>query len=128
MTTLIAAAAVGLFAAGAMIGIIGVVSVAIRREERNLTLTSAATGNISQAGRWLNGVYVRAPLRTAAADRVTAAPLPPGPYPGFGRGQGRSAVQQRPAAKAACDVAGLADGRVGGAGVAPMAEALAMVE
>jgi hypothetical protein len=88
MTAMIAAAAVGLFAAGAMIGIITVVSVAIRREERNLTLTRAATGNISRAGRWLNGVYVRVPLRTAPADRVSAAPLTLDPYPGFRRGQG----------------------------------------
>jgi hypothetical protein len=42
MAALIALAALGLFAAGATAGIIGVVSVAIRWEEKNLTLTSAA--------------------------------------------------------------------------------------
>jgi hypothetical protein len=72
MATLIALAAIGLFVAGVIAGIIGVVSVAIRREERNLTLTSEALDNVTRAGRWPNGVYVRAPRRTAAADRQTA--------------------------------------------------------
>jgi protein-S-isoprenylcysteine O-methyltransferase Ste14 len=71
MAALIALAAVSLFAAGVIAGIIGVVSVAIRREERNLTLTSEATDHVTRAGRWLNGLYVRAPRRAAAADRET---------------------------------------------------------
>ena len=50
-------AAIGLFVAG----VIGVVSVAIRREEKNLTLTSEVTDPATRAGRQLNGVYVRAP-------------------------------------------------------------------
>jgi hypothetical protein len=66
------AAAIGVFAAGIAAGIIGVVSVAIRREERNLTLTSGPTSYVTWAGRWLNGVYVRTPRRTPAADRTTA--------------------------------------------------------
>ena len=37
MAALIALAAVGLFAAGATVGIIGVVCMAIRQEDRNLT-------------------------------------------------------------------------------------------
>jgi hypothetical protein len=56
MAALIALAAIGLFATGVITGIIGVVSVAIRREERNFTLTSEAPGNVTRAGRWLNGV------------------------------------------------------------------------
>jgi hypothetical protein len=71
MAALIALAAVGLFAAGATAGIIGVVCVAIRREEKNLTLTSQATDHVTRAGRWLNGVGVRAPHRSAAAGRGT---------------------------------------------------------
>jgi hypothetical protein len=71
MAVLIAVAALGLFAAGAIAGIIAVVSLAIRREERNLTLTSAAPDNVTRAGRLLNGVHVRAP-RHAAADREAA--------------------------------------------------------
>ena len=61
MTTLIASAALCLFVAGACTGIIGVVSLAIRREEKNLTLTSEAISHLTRAGRWLNGVGVRAP-------------------------------------------------------------------
>jgi hypothetical protein len=71
MAALIALAAIGMFAAGAFAGIIGVVSIAIRREERNFTLTSEATDTVTRAGRWLNGVYVRLPRRTAATDRET---------------------------------------------------------
>jgi hypothetical protein len=68
MTALIALTAVSVFAAG----IIGVVSLAIRREEKNLTLTGEAPGHLTQAGRWLNGLHVRAPRRTPAADREAA--------------------------------------------------------
>jgi hypothetical protein len=71
MAVLIALAAVGLGAAGVSAGLVGIVSVAIRREEKNLTLTSLATGKVVRLGRRLNGVYVRVPRRTAAADRQT---------------------------------------------------------
>jgi hypothetical protein len=71
MAALIALAAIGVFAAGIFAGVIAVVSVAIRREERKFTLTSQAPDNVTRAGRLLNGVYVRAPHRTAAADRQT---------------------------------------------------------
>ena len=64
MAPLIALSAIGLFAAGVTAGIVGVASVAIRREEKNLTLTSAATDPVTWAGRWVNGVYVRAPRRS----------------------------------------------------------------
>ena len=59
MSALIPFAAVGLFSGGATAGIIGVVTVAIRREEKNLTLTSGAPDHVTRAGRWLNGVGVR---------------------------------------------------------------------
>ena len=71
MAALIALVAIGLFASGAIAGIVGVVSVAIRREERKITLTSQAPDNVTRAGRLLNGVYVRALHRTAAADPQT---------------------------------------------------------
>ena len=71
MAALIALVASGLFASGVIAGIVGVVSVAIRREERKFTLTSRAPDNVTRAGRLLNGVYVRAPRRTAAAGRQT---------------------------------------------------------
>ena len=70
MAALIALAAIGLLATGAIAGLVGVVSAAIRREERNLTLTSEATGAMTRVGRRLNGVYVRAP-GDAAARRMT---------------------------------------------------------
>ena len=73
MAALIALVASGLFASGAIAGIVGVVSVAIRREERKFTLTSQAPGNVTRAVRLLNGVYVRAPHRIAAADRQTTS-------------------------------------------------------
>jgi len=72
MAALIALAAIAVFAAGIFAGVIGVATVAIRREERNLTLTSGPTGYVTWAGRWLNGVYVRTPRRAPAADRTTA--------------------------------------------------------
>ena len=56
MAALIALAAICLFAAGALAGITGVVAVAIRREDRNLTLTSQAPGTVTRAGRRLNRV------------------------------------------------------------------------
>ena len=71
MAVLIVLAAVGLGAAGVSACLVGMVSVAIRREEKNLTLTSAATGKVVRLGRWLNGVYVRVPRHIAAADRQT---------------------------------------------------------
>jgi hypothetical protein len=67
MTIQIALAAFAVFAAGVTTGIIGVVTVAIRREERNLTLTSKAPDSVTRAGRWVNGVYVRCPR--SAPDR-----------------------------------------------------------
>ncbi len=68
MTTLIAIMAIGLPAAGAIAAILGGVSVAIHREEKNLTLTSEPTDTLTQVARRLNGVYVRA----AAPDRQAA--------------------------------------------------------
>jgi hypothetical protein len=55
MAAPIALAVICLFAAGAVAGITGVVAVAIRREDRNLTLTSQAPGTVTRAGRRLTG-------------------------------------------------------------------------
>lgn len=68
MAALIALAAIGLPIAGAIVASIGMVSVAIRREEKNLTLTIEAPDHLTRAGRWLNGVHVRMPRSTADAD------------------------------------------------------------
>ena len=66
MNALILFAAAGLFAAGATAGIVSVATLAIRREEKYLTLTGAAPDRLTRAGRWLNGVGVRAPCRPDA--------------------------------------------------------------
>jgi hypothetical protein len=73
MAALIALAALAVFAAGVTTGIVGVVTVAIRREETSLTLTSEPPDHITRAGRRLNGVYVRAPRRTAADPQAAHA-------------------------------------------------------
>lgn len=78
MAALLALLAICLFAAGAAAGIIGVVALAIRREERNLTLTSAAPGQVASAGRWLNGLYVRAPAAPPPATGTRRWPSPRG--------------------------------------------------
>jgi hypothetical protein len=72
MAALIALAALGVFAAGILADVIAVVTLAIHREERNLTLTSGPTDIVTRAGRWLNGVHVRATRRTPAAGKTTA--------------------------------------------------------
>jgi hypothetical protein len=46
---------------GAALGIVAVIAVGIRREERNLSLTSDTTGRIARGTRRLNGVYTRDP-------------------------------------------------------------------
>jgi nitrate reductase gamma subunit len=72
MAALIALAAICLSAAGVVAAIIGMVAVAIRREDRNLTLTSEAPDTVTRVGRWLTGLYVRAPSRSATGDREKA--------------------------------------------------------
>jgi hypothetical protein len=72
MAALIALTAICLFAVGVGTATIGVAALAIRREERNLTLTSAAPDNVTRAGRWPTGLYVRAPRPTPTGDRENA--------------------------------------------------------
>jgi hypothetical protein len=73
VAVLIALAAMSLFAVGAAAGILGVVSVAIRREERNFSLTGEAPDPVTRAGRWLNGLHVRSPHRTPADPETAPA-------------------------------------------------------
>ena len=79
MAALIAFAAIGLFGAGVTTGILGVVTVAIRREEKNHTLTSEAAGKVTRAGRWLNGVGV---LAAAGSPRCRPQRCRRQPWPG----------------------------------------------
>jgi hypothetical protein len=74
VTALIALAALAVFTAGVTTGILGVLTVATRREETSLTLTRDAPGHLTQTARRLNGAYARAPRRTSAAHR-RAAPI-----------------------------------------------------
>lgn len=67
MATLIVLAVIGVFIAGVIFSSIGMVSIAIRREEKNLALTIEASDHLTRAGRWLNGVHVRMPRSTADA-------------------------------------------------------------
>ena len=65
MATLIAVAAIGAFISGLIAAGIGIVSVAIRHEEKNRTLIRGVPGQLTGAARRLNGVYVRAPGQPA---------------------------------------------------------------
>jgi hypothetical protein len=55
------------FITGVVAGVIGVISVAVHRTERNHTLTLPAADPVTQTGRWLNGVYVRTPVSAPAS-------------------------------------------------------------
>lgn len=68
MAALIALTAICLFTTGVLTGIIGVVAVAIRREDRNPTLASHAPDPTTRAGRRLTGLHVRGPSRTTTSD------------------------------------------------------------
>jgi len=50
-----------IFISGAVTGVIGLVSLAVHREERNHTLTGPPPGYMARAARRLNGVHVRIP-------------------------------------------------------------------
>lgn len=70
MVALIAVAAICLFAAGALAGITGIAAVAIRREDRNVTLTSQAPDTVTRAGRWLTGLHVRTHSAATSTPRA----------------------------------------------------------
>jgi hypothetical protein len=77
MAAVIALAAICLVAVGALAGITGMVAVAIRREDRNLTLTSQAPGTVTRAGRRLTGLHVRTtPVAGRSAGLARAAGRP----------------------------------------------------
>jgi hypothetical protein len=68
MAEAIIAIAAAIFVAGVAVGVIVLVSVGIRREERDflrtgrVSLTRQAPGRVSHGARSLNGVYVRQPV------------------------------------------------------------------
>ncbi|HWG60721.1 MAG TPA: hypothetical protein VG253_03315 [Streptosporangiaceae bacterium] len=72
MATAIIVIALVIFAAGAVAGVVAVVSAGIRREERDFSLTRQAPTQMSQGARRLTGLYVR--QRTDTVE-------PPAPRP-----------------------------------------------
>ena len=54
------------FITGVAAGVIGVITMAVHRTERNHALTLPAADPITQTGRWFHGVYVRAPVSARA--------------------------------------------------------------
>ncbi|MGE5292887.1 MAG: hypothetical protein ACM3ML_38015 [Micromonosporaceae bacterium] len=67
MALVVALVAVAIFAFGMVAGIIGVVAVAVRREEQAHSMTGKASDPVTRAGRWLTGLSVRG-LAPAAVD------------------------------------------------------------
>lgn len=57
MAVPITCAAISVFAAAASAGLISVVSAAIRKEDKNLTLTRQAPDNLTRIGRRLTGAH-----------------------------------------------------------------------
>jgi len=57
MAVPIALAAISLVAAAASAGLIGMVSVAIRKKDKNLTLTRQAPDTLTRVGRRLTGAH-----------------------------------------------------------------------
>ena len=47
---------IALFLGGIAVGVIGVVAVSVRREDRHYSLGGDAPDRVSQSARWLNGV------------------------------------------------------------------------
>jgi hypothetical protein len=58
MTVLITLTAISLFVVAGLAGLTGVVSVAIRKEDKNLTLATTAPGTLTRVARWLTGLHV----------------------------------------------------------------------
>jgi hypothetical protein len=61
MAVPIALAAISLLAAAVSAALIGVISVAIRTEDKNHTLTSQPTGTLTRVARRLTGLHVSRP-------------------------------------------------------------------
>ena len=67
-------AAVALMMAGAAIGVVAVVSLASRREDHDLSLTSDITNQRVRAARRINGVGIRGLDRLTSPATTGAAP------------------------------------------------------
>jgi hypothetical protein len=58
MTIPITLTAISLFVAAVLAGLTGIVSVAIRKEDKHLTLATTAPGHLTRVARWLTGLHV----------------------------------------------------------------------
>ena len=88
---------IGIFVAGAAAGIVVIVSLGIRREERDLTLTGRAPDRKSQGARSLTGLYVR--QRSDSPAFFTAPVVRAGPAgTTAGRQRGAGGLNVRPPA------------------------------
>ena len=54
------------FITGVAAGVLGVITVAVHRTERNHALTQPAADAVTQTGRWFHRVYVRTPVSARA--------------------------------------------------------------
>ena len=85
MTAMAAAITISaVFVVGVISGVVGLVTLSIRREERNRTLVAwPAPDRATYAARSLNGVYVRVPAlcRTSRRNATRVRPAYPGSRP-----------------------------------------------
>ena len=65
------------FIAGAAAGVLGVITMAVHRTERNHTLPLPVADSVTQTGRWLHGVYVRTPVSARAPVPAASRFTPP---------------------------------------------------
>jgi hypothetical protein len=80
MATLTALAAIALLIVVVIAAAIGLMGVAIRREEKNRTLTHEAPDQLTRTARWLNGAYARAPRPTADRGHQPRSSASPARY------------------------------------------------
>ena len=69
MAGVVIAVTIALFLGGVVTGVITVVAVAVRREDRRYSLTRAAPDRMSRSARWLTGVGLRDPNGELIAAR-----------------------------------------------------------
>jgi hypothetical protein len=71
-------AAAVLVIAGAVAGVLAVISLGIHREEREFSLTRAVTDRAARGARQVNGLYTRGPGLTYQSATAGEAPGPAG--------------------------------------------------
>jgi hypothetical protein len=56
MAGVVVTVTIALFLGGVVVGVIAIVALAVRREDRRYTLAREAPGRLASSTRWLNGV------------------------------------------------------------------------